>query len=194
MIDRPDRLRFLGLTGSLRRDSHSTAILRGLQAALGAGADLVIRDLQVPLYNEDEDGPATAEPVRQLREAIAASDGLVIATPEYNHGIPGVLKNAIDWASRPYGTSSLTGRPVLVISSSPAFTGGVRAHAQVNEALLSAQALLVPGPQVVIGGIAEKIRDGRLVDEASLAFAVAAVGRLEAACRRLRHRPEHRVA
>jgi len=181
-------LRFLGLTGSLRRNSYSTAILRGLQAALGGDAELVIRDMQVPLYNEDEDGAATPEPVRALRQAIAASDGLVIATPEYNHGIPGVVKNAIDWASRPYGKSALIGKPVLVISSSPAFTGGVRAQAQVNEALLSAQAMLVPGAQIVIGSIAGKIQDGQLVDEASLAFILAAVARLGAISRRFGHR------
>jgi chromate reductase, NAD(P)H dehydrogenase (quinone) len=116
--------------------------------------------------------------VRQLRAAIAESDGVVIVTPEYNHGIPGVLKNALDWASRPYGKSVLAGKPVLVISVSAAFTGGARAQAQVNETLLSIPACVLGGPQVVIGGVGEKIRDDVLVDRASLDFAHAALGRL----------------
>jgi chromate reductase len=99
-------------------------------------------------------------------------------TPEYNHGMPGVLKNALDWASRPFGRSVLIDKPVLVISVSPAFTGGVRAQAQVNETLLSIPARVIGGPQVVIGGIAGKIREGVLFDEASLSFASAALRRM----------------
>jgi chromate reductase len=172
--------RFLGLSGSLRRNSYSLAILRGLQARLGAEAILDIRDLNLPLYNQDEDGP---EAVHGFRRAIAEADGLVISTPEYNHGVPGVLKNALDWASRPYGQSVLTERPVLIITSSPACIGGVRAQAQLNETLLSVQAVLVPGPQVVIGDVAAKVQDGELVDEASLEFALASIRKLAALCR-----------
>jgi chromate reductase len=176
-------LRLLGLSGSLRRNSYSLAILRGLQARLGAEATLDIRDLNLPLYNQDEDGPDGPEAVHGFRRAIAEVDGLVISTPEYNHGVPGVLKNALDWASRPYGQSVLTERPVLIISSSPAFIGGARAQAQLNETLLSVQAVLVPGPQVVIGDVAAKVQDGELVDEASLEFALASIRKLAALCR-----------
>ena len=190
----PGRVRLLGIAGSLRRDSHSLAILRGLQAALGPDVGLDIRDVRLPLYDEDEDGPASPDAVRDFRHAIAESDGLVISTPEYNHGIPGVLKNALDWASRPYGRSVLTGKPFLVVSSSPAFTGGVRAQTQVNETLMSVQALPVLGPQVVIGGVADKVRDGRLVDADSLRFALSAVDRLIAACVRQRQFEAPRAA
>jgi chromate reductase len=176
-------VRLLGLPGSLRRESFSLAILRGLQARLGAGVSLDIRDLNLPLYNQDEDGPDGPEAVHAFRRVIAEAAGLVISTPEYNHGIPGVLKNALDWASRPYGQSVLTEKPVLVISSSPAFLGGVRAQAQLNETLLSVQAVLVPGPQVVIGDVAAKVRDGKLVDEASLEFALASIRKLAALSR-----------
>jgi chromate reductase, NAD(P)H dehydrogenase (quinone) len=116
--------------------------------------------------------------VQRFRNAIRGCDGVVIVTPEYNHGIPGVLKNALDWASRPYGRSVLINKPTLVISVSPAFTGGVRAHAQVNETLLSIPAHILGGPQVVIAGIADKVKDGVLIDEASLSFALAAVRRI----------------
>ncbi len=180
------QVRLLGLPGSLRRDSHSLAVLRSLQPALSPAVDLQIGDLRLPLYDEDEDGPSTPEVVRAFRHAVAGSDGVVIATPEYNHGVPGVLKNALDWASRPLGQSALTGKPVLVISVSPAFTGGVRAQAQVNETLLAIHSRPVLGPQVVIGNVATKVSDGRLTDEPSLRFALSAIDRLVALCPTLR--------
>lgn len=167
--------RLLGIVGSLRREAYSRAVLRGLQRALDTRFTLALAEIDLPLYNQDLDGDAAPAIVRRFRGLIAESDALVISTPEYNHGMPGVLKNALDWASRPHGQSVLNGMPFLVISSSPAFTGGVRAQMQVNETMLSAQALPVPGPQIVIGTIGEKVRDGLLADEASLVFATAAI-------------------
>ncbi|HVB66856.1 MAG TPA: NADPH-dependent FMN reductase [Acetobacteraceae bacterium] len=178
--------RLLGLCGSLRRESYSRAVLHGLEPRLPAGTVLDRHDLRLPLYDEDEDGPATPDPVRAFRQMIAECDGLLVVTPEYNHGIPGVLKNALDWASRPYGDCVLIGKPALIISTSPGFVGGARAQAQVNETLLSCHVRIVTGPQVVIGNIAGKIRDGRLVDEPTLQFAAAAVDRLLAICREMR--------
>lgn len=177
-IEPKESVRLLGLTGSLRRGSFSTAILRTLQSELGTRARLDIRDARLPLYNQDEEGEATPGAVRAFRRFIADADGLVISTPEYNHGIPGVLKNALDWASRPSGQSVLKGKPVLVISNSPAFTGGVRAHTQMNEALLSVDACIVAGKQVVIGGVNRKVHDGRFIDQEGIAFALAAKDRL----------------
>ena len=169
--------RLVGLAGSLRKASYSRAILSGLRANLPATVTLEIRDLQLPLYNEDEDGADAPDDVRRFRNAIDVSDGVVIVTPEYNHGIPGVLKTALDWASRPLGKSVLIDKPVLVISVSPAFTGGVRAQAQVNETLLSIPARIMGAPQVVIGGIAAKVREGT-VDRSYLGFALETVERL----------------
>ena len=176
------RMRPLGLPVSLRKASYSRAVLRGLKVELGAATEFEIRDLRLPLYNEDEDGADAPEIVRQFRRAIDQSDGIVIATPEYNHGIPGVLKNALDWASRPLGRSVLIEKPVLVMSVSPAFTGGVRAQAQIHETLLAIPARIVTGPQIVIGNVAEKILQGRLVDQPNLRFALSAIDRLAAAC------------
>lgn len=178
MLEVNRQVRLLGLPGSLRRGSYSLAVLRGLQPALNPSVDLQIGELRLPLYDQDEDGPSTPEAVRAFRHAVTESDGVVIATPEYNHGIPGVLKNALDWASRPLGRSALTGKPVLVISVSPAFTGGVRAQAQVNETLLAIQSRPVLGPQVVIGSVADKVNNGRLTDEPSLRFTLSAIDRL----------------
>jgi chromate reductase, NAD(P)H dehydrogenase (quinone) len=172
------QVKLIGLPGSLRNASFSRATLVGLRNNLPDHVTLDILDLQLPLYNEDDDHPDGPADVRRFRDAIVNCDGVVIATPEYNHGIPGVLKNALDWASRPYGKSVLINKPALVISVSPAFTGGVRVHAQVNETLLSIPARLMGGAQVVIAGISEKVKDGALVDEASLSFALASVQRM----------------
>lgn len=182
MNDTRARLRLLGMAGSLRKHSHSRATLVGLQRSLREGQSLDIADLQLPLYNEDEDGIETTADVRRFRHAVASSDGVVIVTPEYNHSISGVLKNALDWASRPHGRSALIRKPVMVISISPAFTGGVRAQAHLHEILLAIEALIVPGPQVVIGGAAHKVSNGVLVDQSSLSFASAALERLIALC------------
>lgn len=177
-------LRLLGIVGSLRRNSYSQAILNGLAERLPEGVALEMRDVRLPLYDQDEDGPNTPSSVKDFRDAIAASDAVLLVTPEFNYGVPGPLKNALDWASRPYGKSALIGKPYLVISQSPAFTGGVRAQAQLNETMLGIQAVPVPGPQVVIGLIADKVRDGMLVDEPSLAFVRAALDRLVTSLRR----------
>jgi chromate reductase len=178
MIEILAPVKLVGLPGSLRRASFSRATLIGLRDILPDKIMLEICDLQLPLYNEDDDRSDAPDEVLRFRKAIAGSDGVVIVTPEYNHGIPGVLKNALDWASRPFGKSVLTNKPALVISISPAFTGGVRAHAQLNETLLSIPALVLGGPQVVIGNIGSKIRDGVLVDQPSLNFALTALQRI----------------
>lgn len=169
----------LGLSGSLRADSYSTGILTTLQAELAGDVELAIHGLaDVPLYNQDLDGAAPPKAVAALRQAIASACGLVIVTPEFNYGMPGVLKNALDWASRPYGTSSLIGKPVITMSASPAFTGGVRAQAQLHESLLATQSVIVPRPQTVIGEVHKKFEDGRLVDQATIDFALSAVADL----------------
>jgi len=176
MTDQP---LILGISGSLRAGSFSTAILRsvgGLLEGKARFAMLAMEDL--PLYNQDLDTAAPPEPVARLRQQIADAEGLVIATPEYNYGMPGVLKNVLDWASRPFGQSRLTGKPVLTLSSSPAFTGGVRAQAQLNETLLANSARIVLRPQIVIGLVMEKVRDGEMVDEQSLRFLEDGLGDL----------------
>ncbi len=172
-------VQLLGIAGSLRAESFSTAILESLREELGANADLTLHSLgDVPLYNQDLDTDVPLPGIKALRDAIGQADGLVIVTPEFNYGMPGVLKNALDWASRPYGAAPLIGKPVVTISASPAFTGGVRAQAQLNETLLATQSRLVGGPQVVIGEVHNKVVDGRLIDRASLDFALGAVSGL----------------
>ena len=172
------RVKLLGLSGSLRRNSYCRSVLYTLQRALAPNISLAIRDLALPLYNEDEDGASASDIVRSFRSSIAASDGVVIVTPEYNHGIPGVLKNALDWASRPLNRSALVEKPVVVISVSPAFTGGVRAQANVHDTLLAMGARIVGGPQIVIGSVSEKVVRGEFADRASLSFALGRINRM----------------
>ena len=173
------KIKLLGLSGSLRSGSFSTAILETLADHAPGGVALTVHSLaDVPLYNQDLDTDQPPQGVAALRTAIAAADGLVIATPEFNYGLPGVLKNALDWASRPYGAASLGGKPVVTLSSSPAFTGGVRAQAQLNETLLAIGTRLIIRPQVVIGEVHTKIEEGRLVDRSSLDFALTAIADL----------------
>ena len=172
--------RLLGLSGSLRRESYCTAILTTLRDRLYGAALEVHRYDDLPYYNEDDDIPTPPPTVADLRARVSAADAVVIVTPEFNHGIPGVLKNALDWISRPHGAGQLTGKPVLTVTSSLAVTGGVRAHAQLNETLLCMYARMPLRPQVVIGAVHQKMREGRLVDAAALAFLDQAVADLRA--------------
>lgn len=172
-------LQLLGLSGSLRGQSAHTAVLHTVADSLPENICLQVYGLgSIPPYNEDCDGAHAPLEVLALREAVAQADGLLIGSPEYNHGMSGVLKNALDWLSRPHGQSVLTGRAVLTFTASPAFTGGVRAHQQLNETLWAVQAVQVAYPQIVIGSVSAKICDGRLVDEATRSFLLGGVDRL----------------
>jgi chromate reductase len=168
--------RLLGISGSLRKASSNTAILKALAGAIADKATLELFALHdIPLYDQDIDVEPPSPAVAAFRDAIAAADGVVISSPEYNYGMSGVLKNALDWASRPYGKSSLTGKPVLTITASAASTGGVRAQGQLNEALTAIAALVVLRPQSVIGSALQKMTDGKFTDETSLKFLSAAI-------------------
>ena len=153
---------------------------------------------EIPFYNEDLDCPPGPPAVENMKKLIAESDGVLIATPEYNHGIPSVLKNALDWASRPAFQSCFKNKPVSIISSSLAyhllaespvrcatqspargqFTGGVRAQYKLREALIAMQAHLVMGPEVVIGGVHGTVDHSEYYDEGGLPFILQSLERL----------------
>ncbi|HET8727483.1 MAG TPA: NADPH-dependent FMN reductase [Alphaproteobacteria bacterium] len=174
--DIPQPVRLVGLSGSIRRGSHCTAVLETIRDAIGAKADLTIFPLNdIPPYDPDEDGGNASQAVRDLRDAIARSDGVIVISPEYNYGMSGVLKNALDWASRPAMQSPVKGKPTLIMTASPAYTGGARAQYQMRETLAAMLARVIARPQVVVASVHEKIRDGRLVDQVALRFALAAV-------------------
>jgi chromate reductase, NAD(P)H dehydrogenase (quinone) len=130
-------MRVLGISGSLRHGSHNSALLRAAAEGLPAGAELVPFERlgEIPAYDEDVEVEGVPEVVRELREAIRAADAVLIATPEYNHSIPGQLKNALDWASRPAGESSLNGTPAATIGASTGMFGAVWAQAELRKVL-----------------------------------------------------------
>ncbi|MFK8252253.1 NADPH-dependent FMN reductase [Ancylobacter terrae] len=168
--------KLIGISGSLRAGSFSTAVLEGLKDALAGKAELLVFRLNdVPLYNGDLDNATPPAGVTALREAIKAADGAIVATPEYNYATSGVLKNAIDWASRPYGQSAFAAKPSLIVSSSPGVTGGVRAQHQVRDALSAAGARVVSYPHVAIAEVQKKVTDGKLTDKAALDFTLGAI-------------------
>src|SRR5215210_1954418 len=129
-------MRILGISGSLRRGSHNRRLLRAAGDALPSGADLVAWDGLAGLPAFDEDLETTPpEPVRELLEELEAADALLIATPEYNASLPGALKNALDWASRPFPDNVLRDKPSAVIGASTGLFGAVWAQAEVRKAL-----------------------------------------------------------
>jgi len=130
-------MRVLGISGSLRRGSYNHALLREAAERLPAGAELVEFDRlgEIPPYDADLEAEGAPESVEALRQAMREADAVVVATPEYNHSIPGVLKNALDWASRPAGQSALTGTPAVVVGASTGMFGAVWAQAETRKVL-----------------------------------------------------------
>jgi chromate reductase, NAD(P)H dehydrogenase (quinone) len=130
-------MRVLGISGSLRRDSLNSALLRAAAERLPAGVELIEfeRLREIPPYDADLELVETPAAVRELREAMREADAVLIATPEYNHSIPGVLKNALDWASRPAGRSALNGVPAAAIGASTGMFGAVWAQAETRKVL-----------------------------------------------------------
>jgi chromate reductase, NAD(P)H dehydrogenase (quinone) len=156
-------MRVLGITGSLRRDSHNHALLREAAERLPAGAELIeferLRD--IPPYDADLEAGETPAVVAELRQAMRGADALLVATPEYNHSIPGVLKNALDWASRPAGQSALTGKPAAVIGASTGMFGAVWAQAETRK-VLGALGGRVVEAELPVARAADLYRAGRL--------------------------------
>ncbi|MCH6159939.1 NADPH-dependent FMN reductase [Streptomyces marispadix] len=142
----------LAISGSLRRDSFNTRLLGVLPSLAPAGMRLRLFEGlgALPMFNEDDEFPAAPPPVRSMCDAIRAADGVVIATPEYNHSVPAVLKNAVDWASRPHGAGALTGKPVAVMSATTGPRGGYRGLSETMRILTELGNLVVPEPEVVV--------------------------------------------
>ena len=137
-------MRVLGVSGSLRRESHSRRLLRAAASLLPPEAELVpFEGLKVILPFDEDDEAAPAPAVRSWRQAVAEADALLFATPEYNSSIPGQLKNAVDWASRPLATAVLRNKPAAVIGASTGMFGAVWAQAELRKALAAAGARVI---------------------------------------------------
>jgi chromate reductase len=145
-------VRILGISGSLRRESHNTALLRHVGALFEAeGADFEIYDglRDIPPYSEDDDVEDAPAAVARLRAAVAEADAVFLSTPEYSSSIPGALKNALDWVSRPFATNAMRNKPAAVAGASAGIIGTARAQAEVRKVLsaMGARVLNDPNPE-----------------------------------------------
>lgn len=171
-IETPRPLRVLAFAGSLRAASYNRMLLRAAAELAPEGMLIEIVDIGgIPLFNEDVEAAGTPPAVEAFRTAIRDADALLIATPEYNHGVPGVLKNAIDWASRPPRQSPLAGKPAAIFGASPGATGTARSQTQLRNSFVFTDTPVLPQPEVLVFRAHEKFdADGRMTDEATRKF------------------------
>lgn len=159
------KLTILGFAGSLRQGSYNKAILRAAQEMVPSEAALEIFDLAgIPLFNQDLEAQP-AEKVTEFKAAIRAADAVLIATPEYNYSMSGVLKNALDCASRPYGVNALDGKPVAIMGASAGMLGTARAQYHLRQSCVFLNMYPLNRPEVMVPLAQEKIDgQGRLTD------------------------------
>ena len=160
-------LEVAGFAGSLRAASFNRSLLRAAVELAPERMTIVIADIaEIPPFNADVEAQGDPEPVAAFKRAIGAADGLLIATPEYNLGVPGVTKNAIDWASRPPRKSVLDGKPVALMGATPGMGGTARGQSQLRQAFVFTNSYAMPQPEVLVRRASELFdAEGRLVDE-----------------------------
>jgi chromate reductase len=163
-----DPVTILGIAGSLRKQSYNKGALRAAQELVPPGAKLEVFDLAgIPAYNQDEEKSPPPR-VAELKSRIRAAGAILLCTPEYNYSIPGVLKNAIDWASRPYGDSAWNGKPVAIMGASVGAFGTMRAQYHLRQCFVFLNMDAVLQPEVAIGNAADKFdAQGNLTDAKS---------------------------
>lgn len=155
----------LGIAGSLRKGSYNRAALRAAQELAPEGADIELFELDtIPLFNQDLE-PQMPRAVADLKARIREADAVLFVTPEYNYSVPGVLKNAIDWASRPYGDNSWDGKPAAIMGASPGMLGTARAQYHLRQMLVFLNMYPLNRPEVMIARAQEKFDgEGNLTD------------------------------
>ncbi len=160
-----EKIKILGISGSLRKGSFNTALLRAAAETVPADVEIEIADIsELPLFNQDleMDMPESA---KKLKEKIEASDAILFATPEYNYSVPGVLKNAIDWAARPYGKNSFDGKPAAIMSSSVGMISGARAQYHLRQMFVFLNMHAINQPEMMVSMVQEKIdANGKITD------------------------------
>ena len=163
-----DQVRILGIAGSLRKASYNRGALRAAQQLCPEGAKLEVFELDgIPPFNQDEERNAPQKVV-ELKQRIRAADAILLVTPEYNSGMPGVLKNAIDWASRPHGDNAWNGKPVAIMSAAMSMGGGIRAQYQLRQCFVFLNMDAVVQPEVAINNVGERFDEqANLKDETS---------------------------
>jgi chromate reductase len=167
-----DVLRVIGIAGSLRRMSYNRALLCAAQQLAPPSLRIDIEELDdVPMFNADLDAGSPPESVARLRQAVLAADGLLLVTPEYNHGVPGVMKNAIDWLSQPLRESVLDGKPTALMGASTGLAGTARGQSQLRQAFVLTNTPAMLRPEVLVGRAQDKFDStGRLTDDGTRVF------------------------
>ncbi|MEL7833326.1 NADPH-dependent FMN reductase [Fodinibius sp. Rm-B-1B1-1] len=162
-------IEILAFAGSLRKGSYNKAVLRASKDLAPKSMHITIFDLAgIPLYNADVEAQGNPKQVTEFKEAIRKADGLLIATPEYNHGVPAVTKNAVDWASRPTQNAPLNEKPVGILGASPGMTGSARGQSQLRQAFEFTNSYCMPQPEILVFRAHQKFDDdGNLTDEAT---------------------------
>ena len=165
------QIRILGIAGSLRRESYNRAALRAATQLAPEGASIEIFELEgLPGFNQDEEQNPPAKVV-ELKRRIREADAVLIVTPEYNYSIPGVLKNAIDWASRPYGDSAWNGKPAAIMGASVGAIGTARAQYHLRQMFVFLNMFPINQPEVMIGNASERFdAAGNLTDDTTKDF------------------------
>jgi chromate reductase len=168
MINMNKPITILGFAGSLRKGSYNKALLRAALELIPKDAKLEIFDLEgIPPFNQDLES-RMPEKVKEFKAKIQAADAILVVTPEYNYSMSGVLKNAIDWASRPYGDNSFEGKPVAIMSASVGMLGGARAQYHLRQSFVFLNMYPINRPEVMVAHADEKVdENGRIVDEAT---------------------------
>jgi chromate reductase, NAD(P)H dehydrogenase (quinone) len=163
--------RILGISGSLRRESYNSAALRAAAELAPEGATIEIFGLDgIPLFNQDEERNPSAR-VMELKRRVREADALLFVTPEYNYSVPGVLKNAIDWASRPYGDNAWDGKPAAIMGASIGVIGTARAQYHLRQMFVFLNVFPVNQPEVMIGNAPQRFdAEGNLTDETTKEF------------------------
>lgn len=162
-------LNILAFAGSLRKASFNKSLLRVAKELAPESMEITIFDLVgIPLYNADIEEQGDPERVVEFKEAIQNADGLLIATPEYNHGVPAVTKNAIDWASRPPKNAPLNEKPIGILGASPGLTGSARGQSQLRQAFEFTNSYCMPQPEILVYRAHQKFdEEGNLTDEST---------------------------
>src|SRR3989442_15547453 len=163
-------MRVCGLAGSLRKGSYNRALLRAAVRVAPDELEILVFDRlrEIPPFNADVEAEGDPEPVAALKAAIRAADALLVVTPEYNYGVPGVLKNAIDWASRPPDVSVLEGKPAALMGATPGRTGTARAQPALRQSFVFTRTPVLPGPEALVGDAHQKFAEnGTLHDDAT---------------------------
>ena len=179
-------MQILGIAGSLRKASYNAGVLRAAQQLAPPEVTFNTFDLSpIPVYNQDLDATPPAA-VTQFKAAIRAADAIVIATPEYNYSVPGILKNAIDWASRPYGDSAWLNKPIALMGASVGTFGTARAQYHLRQSFIFLDAYVLNQPEVMISNASQRFdKDGNLTDDKTKEFIKAQLEALVAWAKKL---------